>query len=96
MVLWDQWKKGFDSWEAATAKVSEQFMKSPIVLAPAGAVLTAAMKLKAAQDRALADFWGGLGLPTKRDQERSLHLLNTLESRLLDLEEKLGTIEKRS
>jgi hypothetical protein len=36
-----------------------------------------------------AGFWGSLGLPTKRDQERALHKLNQLESRLLDLEEKL-------
>ena len=32
-----------------------------------------------------------LGLPTKRDQERTLHLLNQLQSRLMDLEEKLET-----
>ena len=98
MMFFEQWKKGFDAWESATAKLSGQWMKSPLVLTPAGAMLTAAMKVKAAQDRALADFWGGLGLPTKRDQERSLHLLNTLESKILDLEEKLETLqnEKRS
>jgi len=30
-----------------------------------------------------------MGLPTKRDQERALHLLNQLQSRIMDLEEKL-------
>ena len=31
-----------------------------------------------------------LGLPTRRDQERALHKLNQLESRLYDLEERLS------
>jgi hypothetical protein len=30
-----------------------------------------------------------MGLPSKRDQERTLHLLHQLHSRILDLEEKL-------
>ena len=34
--------------------------------------------------------WGLMGLPTKRDQERTLHALNQIQSRLLDLEEQLA------
>ncbi len=88
-MLWDTWKKGFDAWENVTARYLEQVLKNPLVLEPAGAMLTAAMKAKAASDKAVAAFWGAWGLPTKRDQERALHTLNQLESRLLDLEEKL-------
>jgi hypothetical protein len=33
-------------------------------------------------------------LPTRRDQERSLHKLNQLESRLYDLEEQLYAQKK--
>ena len=54
-----------------------------------GAMLTSVMRMKAASDRMNAMWWGAMGLPTKRDQERTLHLLNRLESRILDLEEKL-------
>ena len=94
MILgWEQWKKGFDAWEAATAKYLESVMKSPLVLTPAGAMLSAAMKARSARQRALADFWGDLGLPTKRDQERALHKLNQLESKILDLEEKLADLQ---
>lgn len=92
---WDQWKKGFDAWESATAKYLEHWMKSPLVLTPAGAMLSATMKLKAAQQKALADFWGEVGLPTKRDQERALHMLNQLESKILDLEEKLADLQPK-
>jgi hypothetical protein len=52
-------------------------------------MLTAAMKAKKATDDAKAQLWGQMGLPTKRDQERALHLLNQLQSRIMDLEEKL-------
>ncbi len=61
-----------------------------MVLEPAGHWLSAAMKTKAASDRAVAAAWGAIGLPTKRDQERTLHALHQIQSRLLDLEEKLA------
>jgi hypothetical protein len=89
MFGWDDWKKGFDAWENATAKVLEEWLKSPLLLEPSGALLTSAMKAKAQTDKAVAALWGGMGLPTKRDQERSLHLLNQLGSRIMDLEERL-------
>jgi hypothetical protein len=88
-MLWDTYKKGFDAWENATAKVMETWLKSPLVLKPSGAMLTSMMRMKSASDRMTAMWWGSLGLPTKRDQERTLHALHKLESRLNDLEEKL-------
>ncbi len=90
MFGFDQWKKGFDAWESATAEYLETVLKSPVVLKPAGTMLSALMKGKAQSDKVMATFWGTWGLPTKRDQERTLHALNQLESRLLDLEEKLA------
>lgn len=88
--MWDQWKKGFAAWETATAAYLEQVMANPSVLGPAGIMLTAAMKTKAATDRAVHGWWAGIGLPTRRDQERGLHKLNQLESRIADLEEQLA------
>lgn len=88
-MIWDLWKQGFTAWEQATARYLESVMTNPMVLGPAGAMLTAAMKTKVATDRALSQWWGALGLPTKRDQERALHKLNQLETRLYDLEEQL-------
>lgn len=88
-MIWNTWKKGFDAWENATAKYLEAWMKSPLMLGPAGAWLTMMMKAKAASDQAVAKGWGAMGLPTKRDQERVLHMLNQIQSRLIDLEEKL-------
>jgi hypothetical protein len=91
MTMWDLWKQGFDVWEQATAQFMEKVLSNPGVLGPAGTLLTAAMKTKAATDRAMSQWWAALGLPTRRDQERALHKLNQLESRLYDLEEQLHT-----
>lgn len=89
-TLWDTWKKGFTAWESATAAYLEQVLVNPAVLGPAGAMLTLAMKTKAATDRATAQWWASIGLPTRRDQERSLHKLDQLESRIADLEDQLA------
>ncbi len=90
MNAWETYKKFFNAWENATAQYLETVLKSPLLLEPAGAWLSAAMKTKSASDKLAASFWGSLGLPTKRDQERALHKLNQLESRLIDLEERLA------
>src|SRR5215831_5785356 len=87
--MWELWKQGFNAWEQATTQYMEKVLQNPAVLGPAGAMLTAAMKTKAATDRALAAWWSAFGLPTRRDQERALHKLNQLESRLYDLEERM-------
>ncbi|MBX3268680.1 MAG: hypothetical protein KF729_00370 [Sandaracinaceae bacterium] len=92
--MWDQWKKGFYAWENATAAYMEDVLKNPAVLGPSGHLLSGAMKARAQGAEALAKFWGGWGLPTKRDQERSLHALNQIQSKLLDLEERLADLEE--
>lgn len=94
-MLWETWKKGFDAWEGATAKYFEAVLKSPAVLGPSGAMLTATMKAKAAYENALATWWSAMGLPNRRDQERALHALNQMQSRILDLEEKLSDLHPR-
>ncbi len=89
-MSWDLWKQGFATWEKATSDYMTKVLTNPGVLNPAGAMLTAAMKTKAASDRAMSAWWALWGLPTRHDQERSLHKLNQLESRLYDLEEQLA------
>ncbi len=91
-MIWDLWKKSFYAWEDATAKYLEQWMKSPLLLAPSGMMLGGAMKAKAAYDKAASSWVGHLGLATKRDQERTLHVLHQIESRMIDLEERLAEL----
>ncbi len=96
MFGWDLFKSYFNAWEGATAKLMEEWLKSPLVLEPAGAWLSVVMKTKAAADKNIASAWGTIGLPTKRDQERTLHALNQIQSRLMDLEEQLETMKARA
>lgn len=96
MMMWDQWKKGFDLWEQRTAELMETLLKSPAVLTPMGGMLTLTMKAKAASEKAAAQWWGTLGLPTKREQERTLHALNQINSRLIDLEERLLELKQKN
>jgi hypothetical protein len=90
MSGWDTFKKYFDSWEGQAAKVTERWLESPAVLEPLGSALSGALRAKARVDRATTTAWSLLGLPTKRDQERTLHALNQIQSRLFDLEERLA------
>ena len=94
-MIWDLWKQGFNAWEQATTQYMEKVLSNPAVLGPAGAMLTAAMKTKAATDKAVSAWWSTIGLPTRRDQERTLHKLNQLESRMFDLEEKIDDAQER-
>ncbi len=87
--MWDDWKKSFDTWEDRTARFFEVALKSPLVLRPAAAALTAGLRAKSAADKLATGMVARLGLPTKVDQERTLHAIHRLESRLIDLEEKL-------
>ena len=87
--MWEMWKRSFDVWEQATAHYLEQWLKSPLMLDGSGAMLTAIMMMRASSEKAKAQVWAQMGLPTKRDQERTLHLLNQIQSRLLDLEDRL-------
>lgn len=93
--MWDLWKKGFYAWESSTAKLAEQWLRSPLVLKPGGAALSTLMKVKAANDKAAATWIGAMGLPTKRDQERTLHALNQLQSQLYDLEDRIEEMQGR-
>ena len=93
--MWDMWKKGFYAWESSTAKLAEQWLRSPLVLKPGGAALSSLMKVKAANDKAAAAWLGAIGLPTKRDQERTLHALNQLQSQLYDLEDRIEELQGR-
>ena len=88
-MIWNRWKQGFTAWEAATSQYTDKLLASPAMLRPAASLLSAVMKAKAAADRVTSAWWSVIGLPTRKDQERSLHKLNQLESRLFDLEERL-------
>lgn len=92
---WETYKKYFNAWEGSTATWLEGWLKSPLLLEPAAAGLSAMMRLKRAVDDRTAGVIGALGLPTKRDQERTLHALHQIQGRLVDLEDRLAELSNR-
>jgi len=94
-----------EAWEQAAAPLIELWTAGPTALtglaegnpwlAPIGAATTAWMKWKQQADEALAAGWAAFGLSTRREQERMLHLLSDLQSRLVDLEERLEVAQRR-
>jgi len=59
-------------------------------------MLNATMKAKVAQDEGWARLWGAVGIPTRRDQERLMHSLNQLQSKLIDLEDSIDEEKPRA
>ena len=94
-TYWDAWKTGFAIWERETAKYLDTVLRSPALLTPAGQALTSVAKMRAKMNDSMTQTWGGMGLPTKHDQERTLHALNQIQSRLIDIEDRLQAQEDR-
>jgi len=87
-------KQAFDAWESAASPLFEAWLKSPLLVQPAGSVLSTVTQLRSAQQQMLARWWSSFGLPTRADQERAQHAMNELSSRLIDLEDKLADLER--
>lgn len=86
----------FAVWERNTSAYFEKFLRNPNVLESLGQVMNAGYKNKIYVDKTLHAMWKNLGLPNKRDQERTLHLLNELHSRIHDLEDQLATLKQKN
>ncbi len=92
MSAWAEFKKNFDTWEDSTARTLERVLKSPTFIGPSGATLSAFMRARAAGDAKRNELWAEAGIATRLEQERTLHLLSRLESRMLDLESRMDVL----
>ena len=81
--------KLYSTWEKQTAAYFDKVLRNPGFLELSGNIMGAALRSKIVVDQLLMATWKSLLLPTKRDQERTLHLLNELHSRVNDLEDEL-------
>lgn len=89
MSPWKIWKGGFDRWEKSTAEYLDKALQNPGFLGPSAGLLKMAMQTKSSSDKAMARWWSTLGLTNRDEQDRTLHRINQLESRILDLEEEV-------
>jgi len=82
----------YQVWEQQTADYFEKLLRNDAFLDLTGGMMNSALRSKVAFDQMLSALWKGLLLPNKRDQERTLHLLNELHSRMNDIEERLDDL----
>ncbi len=91
-AVWKAWLRGFTQWEQTTSQLLETVLKSPSLTGPAAQALTAWMKATAQQREARTDALRRGGLATAHDQERTLHALHQLQSRVMDLQEDVAEL----
>ena len=84
--------KMYQAWEQQTAEYFDKLLRNDAFLDLTGGMMNTALRSKVAFDQMLSALWKGLLLPNKRDQERTLHLLNELHSRINDIEERLDDL----
>ncbi len=91
--IWTAMKSSFDAWEQAATPLFDAWLRSPFFLGSAGTMLTGLTRVRAMQRKMLDHWWANVGLSTRRDQERTLHGIDDLQSRLVDLEARLADLE---
>jgi hypothetical protein len=79
-------RQTFALWERSTSATFDALARNPLFLGSSGAGLNAVLAMKKIADDALATLIGSLGLATRHDQERTLHLLHQIEGKLEDLQ----------
>lgn len=73
-------------WERTAAAYLEALTRNPLFLSTNANWLNGFLMFKKAADSGLRSLFSGLGLPTRHDQERTLHMLHQIAARLDDLE----------
>ncbi|MAQ18157.1 MAG: hypothetical protein CMN30_25590 [Sandaracinus sp.] len=91
--LWAAMKASYDAWEQAATPLLDAWLRSPMFLRPAGTMLTGITRVRAMQRKVMDHWWASVGLSTRKDQERTLHGIDELQSRLVDLETRLADLE---
>ena len=86
----------YNAWEQQTAEYLEKLLRNPGFLEMSGGLLSGAMRSKVLVNDLLMATWKTMMLPNKRDQERTLHLLNELHSRVQDMEDRIEDNEQHT
>ena len=92
--LWDQGVAVFSQWEATTSKLADAGLRSPLLLEPAGRILGAVMELQRRRAVAQTETVRAAGLASAHDLDRTLHAVERLTARVLDLQESIETLHE--
>jgi len=84
------WRIWFDAWEPRAAEAWDGTLRRPWVVEPVAAALTVLGRANTIRHEIARRVWRACGLATQHDQDRLLFLLQRMESRILDLEDRLA------
>lgn len=87
-------EQAYTVWEKRTSKLLDGAMRNSQILKASSDFMNQQFKSKIVVDQALLKTWRNLLLPNKKDQEKTLHLLNELHSRIFDLEERIEELNQ--
>ncbi len=82
----------FEFFEKSTTGFMEKLMKDDNLLKIAGKWRDNALDFKTYFDKIISEALKNMNLPNKKDQEKTLHKINMLESQLADISERLGKL----
>jgi BMFP domain-containing protein YqiC len=88
-------RKLFSEWEKKLAEFMDKRMRDPDFMKVVGQGITATMDAKSHIDARLEEWFRTLNLPTKDDMEKVWTTVNALETRLIDLEDRVAALEKK-
>lgn len=87
-------RKLFSEWEKKLAEFMDKRMRDPDFMKIVGQGMAATMDAKSAIDARLDEWFRTLSLPTKNDIEKLWVTVNAIETRLIDLEDRVAALEK--
>jgi hypothetical protein len=79
-------RQAFQMWERTTSAYFDALVRNTAFLTASGTSMNSIFELKKLADLGMRQFLTAMGLPTRRDQERTLDLLQKIEGRLDDLQ----------
>ena len=86
-------RKLFSEWEKKLAEFMDKRMRDPDFMNLVGKGISTSMDAKSAFDQRMEEWFKTLNLPTKHDLEKVWTTLNTLETRVIDIEDRLDALE---
>jgi hypothetical protein len=88
-------KQYSEEMEKIFIKQFEDMIRNPSFLSQVGKVMGSGMEGKKIQDEALKSWMEKMNIPTRNDTAKILQYLQTIESRIIGLEEKLEDLEDK-
>jgi BMFP domain-containing protein YqiC len=86
-------RKLFSEWEKKLAEFMDKRMRDPDFMSLVGKGISTSMDAKSAFDARMDEWFKSLNLPTRHDLERVWTTLNNLETRVIDIEDRLEALE---